>query len=710
MSKLIWSIIFLISSVNVFANRENEIHIFQQDSLPILKPNPEHPIETSVIVSLLNNYHYNKILINDSLSAVVFENYFKSLDPSKAYFTSYDIEYFGKYKYDLDDHFLGGNLDFGFQVFRLYRTRALERISYVYELLKVEPNFDKEEFIESDRSEKSYPKDKEELNEVWRKIIKNQALSYKLTGKEWDDISTSLTKRYNRIERALRQYKSEDVYQSYVNSFTSAYDPHTNFFSPIDRDNFKIEMSKSLEGIGAQLTQQLDYTVIADIIPGGPAYKSKFLQKDDKIIGVAQGDENEFEDVIGWRLDEVVQKIRGPKGSIVRLQVLKGGDVSALPDTIRMERDKIKLEESSAKSEIIPIKEGNKTYNLGVITLPSFYIDFEARGKGDLDYKSTTRDVRNLISELKKQDIDGLMIDLRFNGGGSLDEAISLTGLFVPEGPVVQVRNMENAIDVHLDEDGGEVFYDGPLAVLINRYSASASEIFSGAIQDYNRGIVVGENSFGKGTVQNLIGLENNVAREINRNIRSSKLQEDEIAKLVAMRSDILSGDFSVGQLKLTLAKFYRVTGSSTQRMGVAPDISFPTPYLREDVGEGSRPNALPWDEIITSDFKPTNQISPELISKLNKIYMKHLDEDEDLKDWVKDVERIMDLRSQKSVSLNYSDRKKEKDESNEDDLSTSIDTEDEVKSDKQETEEKLSDDPYLKEGLRLLVALSKSK
>ena len=276
-------------------------------------------------------------------------------------------------------------------------------------------------------------------------------------------------------------------------------------FSPITSENFQINMSLSLEGIGARLSQQLDYTVVADVVPGGPAFKSKQLHKDDKIIGVSQGDDGTFEDVIGWRLDDVVQKIRGPKGSVVRLQILKKGDVSSLPDTIRIVREKIKLEDEAAKAEMIPITEEGITYNLGIISIPSFYINFEERNRGVKDYKSTTRDVRELISDLEKQGMDGLLIDLRYNGGGSLQEAIDLTGLFIPRGPVVQVRNVDNSVEALYDDDGSEVYFEGPLAVLTNRYSASASEIFSGAIQDYRRGIILGENSFGKGTVQNLI-------------------------------------------------------------------------------------------------------------------------------------------------------------------------------------------------------------
>lgn len=674
------------------------------DTLQVLAPKPEHAVETKVVVGLLNNYHYNKVFIDDSLSSKIFDNYFESLDGNKSYFLANDIIYFEKYRYTLDDALLDGDVNFGFQVFTLYRERALQRINYVYTLLEKEFDFSEDEYLIGDRSELPQPKSTAELNEVWRKIIKNQALSYKLAGKEWDDIVASLTKRYNRIEKALVQYNSEDVYQSYINAFTSAYDPHTDFFSPIDRDNFKIEMSKSLEGIGARLTQQLDYTVIADIIPGGPAYKSKILQKDDKIIGVAQGDDGEYEDVIGWRLDDVVQKIRGPKGTVVRLQVLKGNqEFGSLPDTLRLVRDKIKLEESSAKAEMIPITEGNKTYNLGVITVPSFYIDFDERSKGVPDYKSTTRDVKKLILDLQSQGMDGLMIDLRYNGGGSLDEAITLTGLFIPDGPVVQVKNPLDMVDVHEDEDHG-VFYDGPMAVLINRYSASASEIFSGAIQDYGRGIVVGENSFGKGTVQNLIGLERSVANELKREMLSKSMSKDEVDEVVKMRTDVLSGDLQVGQLKLTLAKFYRVTGSSTQRLGVAPDIAFPSPYDGEEFGEGSRENALPWDEIETSRFYKTNQVNQDLITKLNKIYEKHLSEDDDLKKLKDDVEKIKEMNQENQISLNYETRKKES--SKEEELSATLEMDEVVTSD--ETTEKLSDDPYLKEGLKLLAELSR--
>ncbi len=651
----------------------------QGDSLKTLKPLEEHPSEAFVITNLLKRIHYRKLPLSDSISSVIFDNYFESLDPNRAYFYASDVQKFEGFRYKLDNQIPEGELQFAYDVFAIYRERALEQIEFVFKLLETEFDFTKEESYAFDRDEANWPTSVEEKNEIWRKIIKSQALSYKLAGREWDDISKSLTKRYQRIQKAIYQYNSEDVFQSYMNAYTNAYDPHTDYFSPPDAENFQIDMSLSLEGIGARLMQNLDYTQVAEIIPGGPAYRSKQLQKDDKIIGVAQGDDGEFIDVIGWRLDDVVAKIRGPKGSVVKLQILKaGGGINALPDTLRLVRDKINLEQQAAKAEMIPITEGNTTYNLGVITVPSFYLNFEELRAGKEDYRSTTRDVRKLITELEQQGMDGLMIDLRFNGGGSLQEAIELSGLFIPGGPVVQVRNYDQSVDRMDDEDGGEVFYDGPLAVLVNRGSASASEIFSGAIQDYKRGVIIGESTFGKGTVQNVI--------DLSRYIRNPEL--------------------NLGQIKMTLAKFYRVTGSSNQRVGISPDVQFPSIYSPEDFGEASRENALPWDEIQSASFNPTYTISEALLDHLNDLYREDLNTDPDLQKLVRDIEKARESRNQKTVSLNLETRREEQNEA--DELETVV-NESEV-SNANEIKEKLKNDPYLKEGLRLLAAMKKFK
>lgn len=671
----------ILTSFGVSSEYGSNIQTFiQGDTLQVLKPKEEHPSEAYVITNLLKRIHYRKLPLSDSISSVIYDNYFSSLDPNRAYFFESDVQQFEKMRFELDDQIPAGELQFAYDVFDVYRKRALNQIDYVFTLLETEFDFSKEESYVFDREDANWPTTQGEQNEVWRKIIKNAALSYKLAGRDWDDIAKSLKKRYQRIQKAIYQYNSEDVFQSYMNAYTNAYDPHTDYFSPPDAENFQIDMSLSLEGIGARLMQNLDYTQVAEIIPGGPAYKSKSIHKDDRIIGVAQGDDGEFLDVIGWRLDDVVAKIRGPKGSVVRLQILKASEgINALPDTLRLVRDKINLEQQAAKAEMIPITEGNTTYNLGVITVPSFYLNFEELRAGKEDYRSTTRDVKRLITELEDQGMDGLMIDLRFNGGGSLQEAIEMSGLFIPGGPVVQVRNYDQSVDKMDDEDGGAVFYDGPLAVLVNRGSASASEIFSGAIQDYRRGVIIGESTFGKGTVQNVI--------DLSRYIRNPEL--------------------NLGQIKMTLAKFYRVTGSSNQRVGIAPDVQFPSIYSQEDFGEASRENALPWDEIASANFDPTNTISEELLDYLNSIYRKDLNSDPDLQKLVRDIEKARESRNRKSVSLNLETRKSEN-ENDGDDLATTVDNSD--VSDQEAIDEKLKNDPYLKEGLRLLAAIKKFK
>ena len=657
-------------------------HSLKADTLEVLLPKEEHPSEAYVITNLLKRLHYKKLKLSDSISSVVFDNYFQSLDPNKADFYLSDIRRFQDLRFKLDDQIPRGDLEFAYDVFTIYRKRALERIDYVFELLDNEFDFTKNEQYVFDRANAAWPSNALEKEEIWRKIIKNQALSYKLAGREWDDISKSLKRRYRRIQKAIYQYNSEDVFQSYMNAYTEAYDPHTDYFSPPAAENFQIEMGLSLEGIGARLMQNLDYTEVAEIIPGGPAYKSKAIQKDDKIIGVSQGDDGEFLDVIGWRLDDVVAKIRGPKGSVVRLQILKASEgINALPDTLRLVRDKIKLKDQAPSAEMIPISEGNTTYNLGIITIPSFYLNFADLRAGLDDYGSTTRDVKRLISGLKDQGMDGLLIDLRYNGGGALQEAIALTGLFIKDGPVVQVKNYDETVDLLDDEDGGEVFYGGPLAVLVNRGSASASEIFSGAIQDYKRGIVIGESTFGKGTVQNIIDL----------------------------KQYIKNPDFNLGQVKVTLAKFYRVSGGSNQRVGIAPDIQFPSLYSSDDFGEASRENALPWDEIDGAAFLRSNMVSEKLLDYLNTLYRADLNSDPDLRKLINDIEKAKKNREKTSVSLNLKIRKTEQDDNQSgNELDTSL-NEGEVAAE-DETSKKLKKDPYLKEGLRLLAAMKKFK
>ncbi|MGL1887825.1 MAG: carboxy terminal-processing peptidase [Reichenbachiella sp.] len=656
-----------------------------QDSLIALSPAPKHWKETYLVNNLLSKNHYRKMKLDDSLSSVIFHDYFKSLDFNKTYFLQADIDYFSKYEFLLDDHIIKGNVDVAFQIFRIFRERANSRVDYVEELIEKGFDFSIDEELQLKEEEVAWAQSTDEVNERWRKIIKSQALSYKLNDKSDSVIQESLSKRYVRYRKGINQYNSDDVFQMFMNAYTSSYDPHTNYFSPISSDDFNISMSQSLEGIGARLTQNLDYTVVNEVVPGGPAYKSKLLHGDDKIIGVAQGDESEFVDVIGWRLRDVVQLIRGKKGTVVRLQILKhDAGSSAVAEEIRLVRDKINLEEQRAESQILPIYNGSKLYKLGVITLPSFYIDFEGARTGVKDYNSTTRDVNRIISELKAEKVDGIMVDLRYNGGGSLKEAIDMTGLFIDEGPVVQVKSSNGEIEVQRDSDK-KVQYDGPLAVLMNRFSASASEIFAGAIQDYNRGIIVGEASFGKGTVQNLIDLNRMFPNDNDR----------------------------MGQLKLTLAKFYRVNGHSTQNIGVTPDIYFPSGYEATEFGESSRPNALPYDEISSAYFRPTNDISQKMIDNLNTLYQGHLDTDMALGYLVNDIEKLKEQQNLKTVSLNYDVRITEVNEEDariekRETLSESMGSLSKELTDSTDDRKKLDDDPYLKEGLVLLSELSK--
>ena len=652
------------------------------DTTKLLVPNPEHGKEALLITRLLLQNHYQKTPLNDSLSNVIFNNYITNLDANKMYFVASDIEYFKRYKDYFDNYLLTGNIDVPFQMFRLYQERALDRISKVKMILETEPDFTTEETFIPDREKETWAGSFGELDELWRKTIKYQALGLKLEGKEWSGIKKTLEERYARYHKMIEQYNGEDAFQMFMNSFTEAFDPHTSYFSPITSENFQIDMAQSLEGIGARLVQQMDYTQVYEIIPGGPASKSKQIYKDDKIVAVAQGDNGEFVDVIGWRLDDVVQLIRGPKGTVVRLKIIpNNAPDGSLPVELRMVRDKVKLEEETASRKIVPYTEGNTTYKLGVITLPTFYFDWEGAQKGEKDFKSATRDVKKLLQELQTEGVDGVVMDLRFNGGGSLQEAINLSGLFISQGPVVQVRNTDGSIDVGADDDSG-IAYDGPLAVLVNRFSASASEIFAGAIQDYKRGIVIGENSFGKGTVQQLVDLD--------------QFLPQEKAKL--------------GQVKLTLSKYYRVNGSSTQRLGVKPDIEFPSAYDAENFGESSQPSALPWDQIRSSSFTPVNKIDDELIEQLTRIYSLDLKDNSEFKELEYDIEEAKKAREKNEISLNYEIRKAELDTNRAArqsirDLSTQID-DSEVK--ESSTERKEPKDIYLDESLKLLAALIK--
>ncbi|MEQ8364362.1 MAG: carboxy terminal-processing peptidase [Cyclobacteriaceae bacterium] len=609
--------------------------IFSGNDTTSLKPKAVYGKEARVISYILDNNHYRKLKLNDSLSSAILDSYILQLDNNKTYFLESDIKTFDKFRFEIDDLTRNEDVSLAYTIYEVFQKRYNERMNYVKtRLIPQDFDFTIDEYYETDREHAGWSQSAEELDELWRKIIKSQALSLKLTGKSQEEIEEALHKRYDRFIKNIDQFNGEDVFSVYMNAITEAYDPHTNYFSTKASDLFKQSMSLSLEGIGARLVLDNDYTKIFEVLPGGPAEKSGKLHTNDLIIGVGQEADGEIVDVVGWRLDDVVKLIKGPKGTTVRLQFLPAETgVNGPPQELILVRDKIKLEDQAAKKSVINYQKGDKAMKLGVISLPSFYMDFDAYQKGDPNYRSTTRDVKKLIQELQSEGVDGIVMDLRNNGGGSLAEAIDLTGLFIKEGPVVQVKNSLDKVEVGMDDDKS-VLYNGPLVVMTNRFSASASEIFAGAIQDYNRGVIAGESTYGKGTVQTVLDLK----RFIN--------EKEE-----------------VGELKLTFQKFYRVTGSSTQNKGVTPDIILPSALNSKQYGESSNLSALPWDVIKSTPFKKASDIDSKLLAGLNQSYNERAKFDQNLKRYISETEDLKKSLAETRISLNEAKRKKEMEE-----------------------------------------------
>jgi carboxyl-terminal processing protease len=544
----------------------------KSQDVPISDLVPTHRQQktTMVINQALERFHYRKISLSDDFAQQIFEKYIEALDPNRSFFLDRDIARFKRNVRRLDDDLARGKLDTAFEIFRLYRQRVDERVKYALSLLDEGFDFDRKESYRFDRSEANPAKTRADLDRIWRKRVKNDWLGLRLSKKEEEKIPELLRKRYEGLARRVRQFDSDDVFQAFVNAYTQSLEPHTSYMSPSTSENFDISMRLSLEGIGAVLRAETEYTVVQRTIPGGPAQQSGQIHGGDRIVGVAQGLDGTMDDVIGWRLQDVVDKIRGPKGSVVRLQILpKSAGSDGKTREISIVRRQIKLEDQAAKSYVIDDMPSAPRARIGIVEIPAFYRDFRAESKGDKDFRSTTRDVRALVDELKLKGVDGILVDLRGNGGGSLTEATALTGLFIDEGPVVQVKDSFGKVEVETDPDPG-ILYRGPLAVLVDRNSASASEIFAGAMQDYGRGIIIGEPTFGKGTVQTLI--------DLNRFVPGN--------------------DDDLGRLRLTMAEFFRVSGGSTQLRGVVPDIEFPTAVGIEDHGERALDNPLPWARI----------------------------------------------------------------------------------------------------------------
>jgi carboxyl-terminal processing protease len=598
-------------------------------SVSELQPGEQHLRVAETIVHIIDTHHYKSRPLDDLLSAVILDNYLDNLDPNRSFFTQEDITGFELYRHTLDDALRVPDLSASFAIFQHFRERVDQRIAHALVLLDSGFDFEIDETYQFDRREAPWAANEREARELWRKRVKNDALALKVAGKADKEIGETLRKRYERIRTSTFQVNANDVFQSFMNAYTTAIEPHTAYFSPRTSENFDISMRLSLEGIGAVLGADNDYTQVQRVIPGGPADLSGQLHPEDRIVGVGQDESGEMVDVIGWRLDDVVDLIRGPKGSVVRLDVLpSGAGPEGSSRVLKLTRDEIKLEEQAARSEVLELGDGGR---VGVIVVPTFYSDFAAQARGDKDFKSTTRDVRRLIAEFKGQNLDGLVIDLRGNGGGSLSEALELTGLFIESGPIVQTRDASGRIDVNRDPDPA-IAYGGPLAVLVDRDSASASEIFAGAIQDYRRGIIIGEPTFGKGTVQNIV--------DLNRYIGES------------------SSDY--GRLKTTIAQFYRISGGSNQHKGVVPDVVFPTAETAKDYGERSLDNALPWDQVRPARFVPAS--APiDSFGEVRRRHAERVSHDRLFQLLLEEMHFEEQASDRKTVSLNLEKRKAER-------------------------------------------------
>ena len=621
-------IILTISLVwaSVGMAQDEEIHLSESlDVKTLYQPIASLEVHGDTAVSLLEELetkHYRAVEVDDNFSSAIFDSLIDTLDGSHSYFLRSDIDELSKFRYTLDDSLKSGSVEPGFEIYNTYYKRVLERL--IYAINRIENNipqmdFSVDEYIQLDREDAPYAESIADLDEIWRLRIKNSVLSLRLTGDDDEEIKDKLSKRYrNQLSQVLKT-NERDIFQTFLSTVAKTVDPHTAYFSPRDSENFNMGLSLSLQGIGAQLTTEDEYTKIVELIKGGPAERGEELKQGDRIIGIGQGVDGEIQDVVGMRLDDVVAQIRGEKGTVVRLSVIPADAVSeSSAQTISITRDTVKLEDQSAKKEVIELSYNEREYKIGVIDLPTFYFDFEAASRGEEDFKSSTRDVKILLEELKEEGVDGVVVDLRNNGGGSLGEANQLVGLFIETGATVQIRysGIRNGFTRPFGDNDPEVAYSGPLAVLVNRTSASASEIFAGAIQDYQRGIVLGGQTFGKGTVQEIIPMD-------------------------------------YGQVKLTRSKFYRISGESTQHRGVIPDITFPDFYdAYDDIGESSLDGALPWDTVRPVEYRAYHPIQAA-IPELRSLHEERAKTSPDFNYLLGQIERTRELREREEISLN---------------------------------------------------------
>jgi carboxyl-terminal processing protease len=597
-----------------------------------IHPTPRQQEIAQQVASNLEHYHYSRRPIDKEFGAQVFDRYLNGLDGQHSYFLAADVAGMTQWRSGFADMIHTGQLEPAYLMFARLQQRNRERIEYALSLLATEPDWKLNERYTFDRDKAPWPRDVAELNELWRQRVKSDALSLMLTGKTWPETADILRKRYQRVLARVGQVSADDVFESLMNSYAAVYDPHTNYLAPRSAEEFRIQMSLSYEGIGASLQLVDDYVTIGSLLPGGPAAAANTLKPNDRIMAVGQGHDGALTDVVGWRLDDVVQLIRGKGGTEVRLQILPAG---AAPGSelkpVALTRGKITLENQAVKQEARAIEVGDRTLHVGIITVPGFYEDNDARNAGDPNYRTTSRDVRRAITELQaKGPIDALLLDLRGDGGGFLPEAIALSGLFIDQGPVVQLRNTDGSIE-HLDDSDPGVAYGGPLAVLVDRTSASASEIFAAAMQDYHRGLVLGQTTFGKGTVQEVISLDHRWSQEP-----------------------------TGGQLNVTFLKFYRITGESTQLHGVQPDIELPARINTKDVGEGALESPLPWDRIPPAAFHADAPLG-EVARSIAKEQTLHSAHDADYQWLVGALAALEQNRTEHSLSLNLAERQRER-------------------------------------------------
>ncbi|MFY8019874.1 MAG: carboxy terminal-processing peptidase [Bacteroidia bacterium] len=619
MRKILFAITLsvIVFSHTAFANDSTKV------VLKNFEPESQHPVLYQLVGQILNSYHLRKLNIDDKLSSNLLDAYLENLDPGKMYFLQQDIEQFEQFRNKLDDDLMMGNVQKAFDMYNLYQKRLEERIQFTKDLLKSDFDLSTKDSLLTNREKAKWAANFKDYDLLWKRKIKLEFLQLKAGGKDAKICANDLIKRYDNLLKQLSKTKNEDVFSFFANSLTEIADPHTNYFSPRMAEDFNTSMSLSLEGIGATLQTENEYTKIREVVKGGPADRSKMLHANDKIVAVGQGKDGEMVSILDWRIDDVVALIRGKKGTIVRLEIIPSDATNSKTKIVEITRDKIVLEDQSAKGSIKEAELNGKKIKVGVISIPTFYLDFAGMQRKDPNYKSTTKDVKRLINELKKDSAQAFIIDLRNNGGGSLQEAVELTGLFIKKGPVVQVKDAYGVASSEEDRDD-QIFWDGPLMVMVNRFSASASEIFAAAIQDYHRGIIVGEKTFGKGTVQNMLDLN----------------------------QFMMMDGKKLGQVKITIAKFYRISGGSTQHKGVIPDIEFPSIYAAKEYGEEASKYALPYDEIAAVSYKalPDNKTT---IESLKKSHLERMKSEPEYAYLLEDIKLFNEAKEKAYTTLN---------------------------------------------------------